>query len=117
MQNETERLAIAEKYLDEMLEAERKNDYQAWTTRFEEEDLKGFTEAIFKKDIAEMNEKMGAYQDRLFLETLRARLDDGDSESHKFVWKGIYEKEDVVMIVGIHKKNNIWYVHQYTINY
>lgn len=117
MQELKEQLLIAEKYLDEMLEAEKTNDYEAWITRFEEVDLLDFNKDMFEKDISEMNEKMGAYKTRSFLETLRSAISRGDSESHKFVWKGVYEKTDVIMIVGIHKKNDIWHVHQYTINY
>lgn len=116
MQNPTELLSIAEQYLDEMIEAERTNDYEAWIARFEQEDLEGFNQEIFESDIQEMNEELGAYKSRSFLETLRAASEDRNSESHKFVWKGVYEKVDVIMIVGIHKNDGDWYVNQYTIN-
>lgn len=117
MPDYSDQLFIAESFLDEMLEAEKNNDYEAWIVRFEAVDLQGFSKEIYAKDIYEMNEKMGAYKHRMFLATLRAKKGDDDSESYKFAWKGVYEKEDVIMIVGIHKKDNVWYVHQYTIHY
>jgi hypothetical protein len=53
---------IAEKYLDEMLEADEAGNYQGFIKRFNQDNLEGFTEADFLKDIEDMREELGSYQ-------------------------------------------------------
>lgn len=107
-----DRLAIAEKFFDEMLEAEGANDYKAWIRRFDHSDLVDFDESIFARDIKQMNEDLGAYQSRVYLGSLDGFKNENHPESIRFVWKGTFEKNEMVMVVGIHKKDQAWYVHQ-----
>ena len=56
-----------------------------------------------------MHERNGMNTGYAFLGILRnSKLDDLDI--FRSVWKGIYEKRDAVIELGIYKKNGAWYV-------
>lgn len=105
----TEELKVAEKYLKEMLEADDTANFELYTQRYEEKYLGEFTPEIFDSDIQHMHENNGAHTGYEFLGTLRnQRVDDLDV--YRTVWKGIYEKRDAVVEMGIYKKNGVWHV-------
>jgi hypothetical protein len=112
MNESDDQLAIAEKYLDEMLEAENMNNYQSWIKRFEQTDLADFNESIFAEDIKQMNEDLGSYKSRVYLGSLNGFKNDNHPESTRFVWSGVFEKTEMVIVLGIHKRGDTWHVHQ-----
>lgn len=71
MTDRSEELAAAEKYLNEMLEADDTADYELYIKRFEEKYLTRFTDDIFRSDIANMHEENGKHIDYEYLGTLR----------------------------------------------
>ncbi len=106
MTNNTEALAVAEKYLDEMIAADAANDYEAFIRPFiVNED---FTKEKFEADVAEMQPVMGEYVSREYLGSLKGN-DDDHKDSIRFVWKGIYEKQETVIVVGIVQKEGKWF--------
>lgn len=105
-----EELAIAEKYLSEMLEADRISDYDAFIKRFDKSDLAGFVKDIFLADTIKMHEELGAYKNRLYLGSLNGFKDTNHPNSLRFVWRAIYEKNEALIVLGIHQKSGVWYV-------
>jgi hypothetical protein len=109
MTEQAEEYLIAEKYLKEMLEADNKGDFDLYTRCFEEDCLNGFTEEIFRNDIAHMHEENGMHSGYDYLGNLRNQTID-DKDVYRTVWKGIYEKRDAIIEMGIYKKKGVWYV-------
>ncbi|MEM7619778.1 MAG: hypothetical protein AAF228_04840 [Pseudomonadota bacterium] len=103
---------IAESYLDEMLEAERTRDFKAWTNRFNDDDLEGFSEEIFLSDLDRMEKNLGVYKSREFFGIVKGPKNisakDSLSPSFRFVWKAIFEKNEALIIVGIRQIDGIW---------
>ncbi len=109
MTDTSEELAIAEKYLKEMLEADDAGDFELYTKRFEKKYLVDFSPEIHTRDIQHMHERNGMHTGYEFLGSLRnAQVDDLDV--FRFVWKGIYEKRDAVIEIAIYKKSETWHV-------
>ncbi|MBX2838624.1 MAG: hypothetical protein KTR35_17325 [Gammaproteobacteria bacterium] len=106
----------AEQYLDEMLEAERNSDYVAFCKRFEEDDLIDFDEQAFKEAVEAQRQELGGYQSRIFLGALNGYQDVTDAEKHpdclRYVWRGLFEKNETLIVVGIHERNGIWHVNE-----
>ena len=112
MRPHLEELEVAEKYLTEMLEADRIGNYEAFIKRFDSADLAGFNEIIFHKDIELMGKDLGAYQNRTFLGSLKGFKSESRPRCLRFVWRATYEKNEALIILGIHTKNGVWYVNE-----
>ncbi len=105
----SEELVVAEKYLKEMLEADDTGDFELYTKRFQEKYLAGFTRDVFERDIEQMHNDNGMHTGYEFLGTLRNQSVDG-LDVYRTVWKGIYEKRDAVVEMGIYKDKGVWHV-------
>ena len=101
--------ATAERYLDEMLAAESDTDYRAFTRRFEPKDLEDFGESRFKKSMYAIREDLGEYRDREYLGSLRGFVDadrpDRRPGGVRHVWRGVFEKNETVIVVGLHERD------------
>jgi len=108
--------ALADRYLQEMLEAERARDFTAWCARWDDEELEGFDEASFQQDLDEMSELLGPYRSRDYLGCLTppAGTDPDEEELPRlrFVWKASYERGDAMFDVGIVHLNGAWRVYR-----
>lgn len=111
-----EERAIAEKYLKEMIEADDKGDYELFIKHIEESQLKGFSKEIFGADIKQMHARNGMNVGYEYLGSLKGMPQEDSEQSVRFVWKGIYEKREAVIIIGIHKKNDTWFKHQSSVD-
>ncbi|MGY0646310.1 MAG: hypothetical protein ACW7DN_17215 [Paraglaciecola chathamensis] len=111
-----EELVIAEKYLTEMLESDRVSDYEGFIKRFDEIDLEGFEKAAFLKDTKLMREELGAYKERIYLGHLNGFKDNDHPRCLRFVWRAIYERNEALIVVGIHEKDGVWYVNENTVS-
>lgn len=100
---------IAEKYLQEMLEADDTENFDLYIKRFESEYIQGFTEEVFNSDVEKMQQRNGMHKSSEFLGTLRNEIVDG-LDIYRTAWKGIYEKRDAIIEMGVYKKNDNWYV-------
>ena len=116
MSNAGEELVIAEKYLSEMLEADRTTDYAAFIERFDGIGLDGFNENVFLSDIECMREDLGVYKERYYLGSLQGFKNKRHSKCLRFVWRAVYEKNEVLIVLGIHEKSGIWYVNESTVS-
>lgn len=105
-------LKIAEKYLAEMLEADRDEDYLAFIKRFETVDPDEFNESIFLNDVDLMREELGSYKERVYLGSLKGISESGKQRSLRFVWRGIYDINEALIVLGIHQKDGTWYVNE-----
>ena len=112
MKEYVEELKIAEKYLAETLEADRVGDFEGFIQRFDKGDLEGFSEDIFNTDIKSMREELGAFKSRLYMGSLKGFRDEKHPECLRFVWRAIYEKSEVLIIIGIHKVDDTWYLNE-----
>ncbi len=112
MMEYTEELKIAEKYLVETLEADRTGDYEGFIQRFDKRDLEGFTEEIFNKDIKSMREELGAFKSRSYMGSLKGFQNEKHPYCLRFVWRATYEKSEVLIIIGIHKIGDVWYLNE-----
>lgn len=106
MTNNTEALTVAEKFLDEMIAADAANDYEAFIRPFVVDEE--FTREKFEADVAEMQAAMGEYKSREYLGSLKGN-DTDHKDSLRFVWKGFYEKEEALMVVGICQIDGDWF--------
>jgi hypothetical protein len=116
MNEVVEELAIAEEYLTEMLEADRVSDYEGFVKRFDKVDLEGFDKDVFLNDTQQMREDLGTYKKRLYLGFLNGFKDDNHPKSLRFVWRAMYEKNEALIVVGIHEKCGVWYVNDNVIS-
>ena len=102
-------LSIAETYLKEMLKADDTKDFALYIKRYEKERIAGFSQERFHKDIECMHQDNGLNLSYEFLSTLRPQMVEG-VEVFRTVWKGIYEKRDAVIELGIYQKGEDWFV-------
>lgn len=112
---------VAEEFVDEMLDAEEKLDYQLFVKRFEKKDVDNFGESRFTKDMYAIRTDLGAYQSRELLGVLNGFEDGDNAGKHpgciRYVWRGIFEKNDTLMVLGIHKKDDIFYANEFRYNH
>ena len=108
--------ATAEQYLDEMLAAEGDDDYAAFTRRFEQKDLEDYGESRFRKDMYAIREDFGEYRDREYLGSLKGFVDADQPDRHpggvRHVWRGIFEKNETVIVVGLHERDGTVHVNE-----
>jgi hypothetical protein len=102
-------LVMAETYLIEMLKADDAEDFALYTKRYEKERLVGFTLERFKNDLKHMHQDNGMNLGYEFLASLRNQIVKGTSV-YRSVWKGVYEKRDAVIELGIYQKEGAWYL-------
>ena len=107
--SETKALEVSETYLKEMLKADDTANFELYTKRYEKKYLANFSQDIFSDDIKAMHERNGMNTGYEFLGTLRSSNFD-DLEIFRSVWKGIYEKRDAVIELGVYEKNGEWFV-------
>ena len=107
---------VAEKFLDEMLEADRVGDYEGFIKRFDKDDIEGFDEETFQKDVSHMRDDLGPYKSRTYLGSLNGFKDDKHPRCLRFIWRAIYEKNEALIIVGIHEIGDVWYVNESTVS-
>ena len=103
---------IAEKYLNDMLEADRTGDYEGFIKYFDKVDLEDFDEGVFLNDVELMREELGAYKERFYLGSLNGFQTEKHPNCLRFVWRAIYEKNEALITVGIHEKNGVWLVNE-----
>ncbi len=107
---------IAEQYLDEMLEAENTLDYSLFVKHFEKQHIENFGESKFKKDMFAIREDLGDYKGREYLGALTGFHNPDNPNKYpnctRYVWKGIFEKNETLIIVGIHEKDGVHYVNE-----
>lgn len=103
---------MAEVYLDEMLKADQDGNYQAFIKRFEQVDVDHFSEETFLADVELMREELGEYRNRHYLGMLSMKSDKGIEQTLRFVWRGIYDKNEALIVLGIHNKDGIWFVNE-----
>jgi len=103
----------AEKFLDEMIEAEVELSHAKFTQRFEEKYLVNFTESDFLRDMKKIQDIFGSYVRREFLGCLAGEKRPGDDRypnQVRYVWRGFFEKNDALITVGIYHNRDTYHV-------
>lgn len=106
-------LERAELYLDEVLEAEAEASYEKFIRRCEKKYLVSFTEAKFLRDLREIREDYGNYVSREFLGCVAAEKRERDPRTEnmvRYVWRGIFDKNDVLITMGIYHSDGVYYM-------
>lgn len=105
--------STAEQYLDSVVEAFMEQNYEKATQYTEEKYLVHSTEREFRRDVLNTREELGAYVRREFLGSLKAETypDEADTypDHFRYVWRGIFEKNEGLLIMGLYLKNDTYY--------
>lgn len=111
-------LALAEKILDEMIEAEREGNenYELFVKHFDKETLSDFGPTRFKKEMMCIREDLGEYKSREYLGSLKGHVDPDYPDKHpecvRYNWRGIFEKNETLITLGIHKEGSKYLVNE-----
>lgn len=103
----------AEQYLDEVLESEEEASYEKFTRRCEKKYIVSFTEAKFLRDLRDIREDFGNYVSREFMGCVAAEKRDRDPRTEnmvRYVWRGIFDKNDVLITMGIYHNDGTYYM-------
>ncbi|EKF73443.1 hypothetical protein A11A3_13860 [Alcanivorax hongdengensis A-11-3] len=112
MNHDADEIETAETFLTEMLEADRVGHYSSFIQHFDPAELEGFDEKAFLDDVALMRDELGAYQSRHFLGSLQGFQHEDRPQSRRFVWRAVYEKNEALIILGMHRKDGEWVVNE-----
>ena len=107
------RQEIAEQYLDEVLESEEEASYEKFTRRCEKKWIVSFTEAEFLRDLRDIREDYGNYVRRKFMGCVAAEKRKRDPRTEnmvRYVWRGIFDKNEVLITMGIYLKDGTYYM-------
>ncbi len=102
-------LAFAEEVLDEMIEAEstEAGDYDLFVKHFDT--VEDFGPSRFKKELMCIREDLGDYKDREYLGALNGHIDPDQPDRYpgcvRFNWRGIFEKNETLITLGLFKKD------------
>jgi hypothetical protein len=107
----TNEKAVAETFLKEMFEADDTGNYALFIKHYEAKDLENFSQKRFESDIKEMQARNGKHVSYEYFGVLEGQRRDCDI-CLRFVWKGIYEKREALVTIGIHQKGEAWHVHE-----
>lgn len=105
----------AEQFLDEMLEAASELNYQKFTKRWEEKYLAMFTERQFNRSVRDISQDCGSYLTREYLGCvgdIHAHKAENFPENEKHIWRGVFEKGELLVVVGIYRRDGTHYVSQ-----
>ncbi len=111
MEDDKDRLAMAEKILGEMIEAEAQGseNYELFVKHFDEENLKDFGPTRFKKEMMCIREDLGDYVSREYLGSLNGHIDPDNPDRYpehvRYNWRGIFEKNETLITLGLYKKD------------
>lgn len=107
----------AEEYLSEILEAEADRSYAKFTQRWEQLYLVGYPEHRFIRHCRNDSEELGKYQRREYLGCAvpHEHPDGLYLDRVKYVWRGYYEKNEVILTLTIYSKGGKYFVSSYGI--
>ncbi|GAA0226731.1 hypothetical protein [Marinomonas primoryensis] len=104
--------SIAENFLKVMLEADDTGNYELFIKHYEEKDLVGFSIERFQNDIKHMQARNGMNLGYEYFGALKGYREGDHDGCFRFVWKGLYEKREALIVIGIHRKDDTWYINE-----
>ena len=107
--------AVAEQVLDEMLEAKKTSNYDAWNQRWEVDLTANYTKEKFLNNIKGTLDELGHYISREYIGCISYEGESGKTYSH--AWKSQYEKNVAITTVGIYEKESIVYLDEIWTSY
>jgi len=106
--------STAERYMNDMVDAFMTQNYKKATQYTEKKFRVHFNERGFNRDVQNSREDLGTYVGREFLGSLEAESHPEDEniypEHMRYVWRGIFEKNEALMIMNLYKKEGNYYV-------
>lgn len=108
----------AEDFLTEIMEAHAQADYATATRHLEQIYLAGYPKHEFLKDCRRDAEELGKFLRREFLCCAVPQEDpDGRFPNRvKYVWRGYFEKDEVILTLAIYYKNGTYFCSGYRIH-
>lgn len=110
----------AEQFVDEILEGYTESSYKKFTQRCEEKYWVHFTEKKFLRYVRERQEDHGDYINRQFLGCIAGDPDPEITAKYpnelRYLWRGVFEKNELLMIVRIYCKGRTYHVSGITLN-
>ena len=109
----SQNLQRAEQFMDEILAAEAERNFTKFHCRFEEKYIADATEAEFLREMRDMQEDYGNYIRREFLGCVTGEKLPGDNRYPnlvRYIWRGIFEKNEFVFNLGVYRKGDTYYV-------
>jgi len=109
---------LAEQFLDEILEAESELNYSKFVRRREQRYILNLTETHFNRMVRDIREDYGSYLSREYLGSINSEIPvnaERFPENIRHIWRGVCEKGEVLIILGIYKRDGKHYVSR--INY
>ncbi len=116
MEDIEKKIVFAEKYLDAMIEAEQVRDYSAWVKHYENQNPENFDEKAFQKSMDEDRKELGKYITRKYLGVLNGFNENPQVDTYpnclRFIWRGIFEKNETLIVLGIHERDGSYFVNE-----
>ena len=91
----------AERILTQLIEAEKKRAYPDFI-KFFEPDAQNMSEEQYQQFLDSLTSKNGSYVKREYMGYMKGAF----PESYRFVWRGAFEKNDVVILLTIVKRGD-----------
>lgn len=104
----------AEQYLDEIFEAGAELSREKFVRRTEPEYSINYTERDFRNSVREIQEELGSVITREYWGCLTGPIisdvDDRYPSLVRHIWRGVFEKGEVYVTLGVYPKNGTYYV-------
>jgi len=105
---------IAEEYLSEMLVGHMEMDYEKITKHMDEDESEDYTKKEFMRTHTDLHEDLGPFVSRNHLGAISGESTTEPDEEYpggiRHVWRGVFEKHEVFIHVGIFLKDGTYTV-------
>jgi len=105
---------IAELYFDEMVEADRNRDHEAWMKRWKDSD---YSQDQYLTDRDGISNDLGPYIRRQYIGYVCCTQDDGTTKYQRYAWLSTHEKAQAVTTVGIFEHEGEIYLNEKWFSY
>jgi len=117
-----DRLQIAERFLDDAIEARESHNFEKLSHLFEQP-YRDFllSEREFKQGLRRFDEDLGSYVSRTYFGSIKAvELPERVGKypnCTRHVWRGQFEKAYIVIRLGVYQKNGDYYLNELRFSY
>ena len=87
--------------------------YEKFIRHCEKKYIVSFTEAKFLRDLRDIREDYGNYVSREFMGCVASEKRESDPRTEnmvRYVWRGIFDKNEVLITMGIYYKDGNYYM-------
>jgi len=109
-----EQRLTAERYLDEIFEAEKELDHAKFVRRSEPEYSINYSEKDFKNSVREIREELGSVVTREYWGCLTGPIVSDVADRYpglvRHIWLAVFEKAQLYITLGVYQKNGTYYI-------